>query len=124
MSRFFTKKSKNNLILLYKDKNESNEFNKVIITLAKDVLIKNMIKELKGKNIEEIIDAENNKIETIHLINNSNKDNKSSTNQVDNNEINKIKKIIEEGEGEGVEREKEKEEVDSKEDEKNIKRIR
>ena len=116
----FYKKSKNNLILLYKDKNESNEFNKVIITLSKDVLIKNMIKELKGKNIEEIIDAENNKIETIHLINNSNKDNKSSTNQVDNNEINKIKKIIEEGEGEEVEEEREKEEVDSKEDEKNI----
>ena len=48
------KNKENILILLYKYQ-ESYEFNKVILTLQKYANITNVIKKLKGKNIEEII---------------------------------------------------------------------
>ena len=121
------KKSENNLILLYKDKNESNEFNKVIITLEQNVRIRNMVKELKGKNIEEIIDLQSDKIQTIHIIyNNSNKNNNKTINRNDDSEINITKNIFEEEEGEDEEEEEEEddnEEEDEEDDSDDIEKL-
>ena len=80
--------------------------------MEQNVRIRNMVKELKGKNIEEIIDLQSDKIQTIHIIyNNSNKNNNKTINRNDDSEINTTKNIFEEEEGEDEEEEEEEEEV-------------
>ena len=58
---FPEKDKEQNLILLYKNLGKNKEFNKIIIKLEPKVNIRNVIKELKNKEIEEILNILNNK---------------------------------------------------------------
>ena len=58
---FPEKDKEQNLILLYKNLGKNKEFNKIIVKLDPKVKIPNVVKELKNKEIEEILNILNNK---------------------------------------------------------------
>ena len=58
------------LILLYKGNEQSKDFKKSIITLSKDANIKNVVKDLSKKNIEEILNLKEYNIKNINPISN------------------------------------------------------
>ena len=58
------------LILLYKGNEQSKDFKKSIITLSKDANIKNVVKDLSKKNIEEILNLKGYNIKNINPISN------------------------------------------------------
>ena len=67
---FPEKNKEQKLILLYKGNDQNKDFKKSIITLPKDVNIKNMIKDLSKKNIEEILNQKEYNIKNINPISN------------------------------------------------------
>ena len=67
---FPEKNKEQKLILLYKGNDQNKDFKKSIITLPKDVNIKNVIKDLSKKNIEEILNQKEYNIKNINPISN------------------------------------------------------
>ena len=67
---FPEKNKEQKLILLYKGNEQNKDFKKSIITLPKDVNIKNVIKDLSKKNIEEILNQKEYNIKNINPISN------------------------------------------------------
>ena len=67
---FPEKNKEQKLILLYKGNEQNKDFKKSIITLPKDVNIKNVIKDLTKKNIEEILNQKEYNIKNINPISN------------------------------------------------------
>ena len=67
---FPEKNKEQKLILLYKGNEQNKDFKKSIITLPKDVNIKNVIKKKKKKNIEEILNQKEYNIKNINPISN------------------------------------------------------
>ena len=67
---FPEKNKEQKLILLYKGNDQNKDFKKSIITLPKDVNIKNVIKDLTKKNIEEILNQKEYNIKNINPISN------------------------------------------------------
>ena len=67
---FPEKNKEQKLILLYKGNDQNKDFKKSIITLPKDVNIKNVIKDLSKKNIEEILNQKEYTIKNINPISN------------------------------------------------------
>ena len=65
---FPEKNKEQKLILLYKENEQSKDFTKSIITLSKDANIKNIVKELTKKNIEEIMNQKGYNIKNINQI--------------------------------------------------------
>ena len=67
---FPEKNKEQKLILLYKGNDQNKDFKKSIITLPQDVNIKNVIKDLTKKNIEEILNQKEYNIKNINPISN------------------------------------------------------
>ena len=67
---FPEKNKEQKLILLYKGNEQNKDFKKSIITLPKDANIKNVIKDLSKKNIEEILNQKEYNIKNINPISN------------------------------------------------------
>ena len=67
---FPEKNKEQKLILLYKGNEQNKDFKKSIITLPKDVNVKNVIKDLSKKNIEEILNQKEYNIKNINPISN------------------------------------------------------
>ena len=67
---FPEKNKEQKLILLYKGNDQNKDFKKSIITLPKDANVKNMIKDLSKKNIEEILNQKEYNIKNINPISN------------------------------------------------------
>ena len=67
---FPEKNKEQKLILLYKGNDQNKDFKKSIITLPKDVNIKNVIKDLTKKNIDEILNQKEYNIKNINPISN------------------------------------------------------
>ena len=67
---FPEKNKEQKLILLYKGIEQNKDFKKSIITLPKDANIKNVIKDLSKKNIEEILNQKEYNIKNINPISN------------------------------------------------------
>ena len=67
---FPEKNKEQKLILLYKGNEQNKDFKKSIITLPKDANIKNVIKDLTKKNIEEILNQKEYNIKNINPISN------------------------------------------------------
>ena len=67
---FPEKNKEQKLILLYKGNEQNKDFKKSIITLPKDANVKNMIKDLSKKNIEEILNQKEYNIKNINPISN------------------------------------------------------
>ena len=67
---FPEKNKEQKLILLYKGNDQNKDFKKSIITLPKDANIKNVIKDLSKKNIEEILNQKEYNIKNINPISN------------------------------------------------------
>ena len=67
---FPEKNKEQKLILLYKGNDQNKDFKKSIITLPKDANIKNVIKDLTKKNIEEILNQKEYNIKNINPISN------------------------------------------------------
>ena len=65
---FPEKNKEQNLILLYKNLGKNKEFNKIIVKLDPKVKIPNVVKELKNKEIEEILNILNNKKYNFKII--------------------------------------------------------
>ena len=78
--QFPDKDKEQKLILLYKNNPQSNDFIRPVITLESKVNIKNVVKELQKKKIDEIMKQTDYKIEIIKpkdiIENNENKDKK------------------------------------------------
>ena len=62
---FPPKNKEQKLILLYKDLEDNQEFKKFIITLEPNVKIQEVVKKLKTKKIDEILNQHEYKIETV-----------------------------------------------------------
>ena len=67
---FPEKNKEQKLILLYKGNEQNKDFKKSIITLPQDANIKNVIKDLSKKNIEEILNQKEYNIKNINPISN------------------------------------------------------
>ena len=67
---FPEKNKEQKLILLYKGNDQNKDFKKSIITLPQDANIKNVIKDLTKKNIEEILNQKEYNIKNINPISN------------------------------------------------------
>ena len=67
---FPEKNKEQKLILLYKGNEQNKDFKKSIITLPKDANVKNVIKDLTKKNIEEILNQKEYNIKNINPISN------------------------------------------------------
>ena len=67
---FPEKNKEQKLILLYKGNDQNKDFKKSIITLPKDANVKNVIKDLSKKNIEEILNQKEYNIKNINPISN------------------------------------------------------
>ena len=67
---FPEKNKEQKLILLYKGNEQNKDFKKSIITLSKDANIKNVVKDLSKKNIEEILNLKEYNIKNINPISN------------------------------------------------------
>ena len=67
---FPEKNKEQKLILLYKGNDQNKDFKKSIITLPKDANVKNAIKDLSKKNIEEILNQKEYNIKNINPISN------------------------------------------------------
>jgi len=67
---FPEKNKEQKLILLYKGNEQNKDFKKSIITLPKDENVKNVIKDLSKKNIEEILNQKEYNIKNINPISN------------------------------------------------------
>ena len=67
---FPEKNKEQKLILLYKGNEQNKDFKKSIITLPKDANVKNVIKDLSKKNIEEILNQKEYNIKNINPISN------------------------------------------------------
>ena len=67
---FPEKNKEQKLILLYKGNEQNKDFKKSIITLPKDANVKNAIKDLSKKNIEEILNQKEYNIKNINPISN------------------------------------------------------
>ena len=67
---FPEKNKEQKLILLYKGNEQNKDFKKSIITLPQDANIKNVIKDLTKKNIEEILNQKEYNIKNINPISN------------------------------------------------------
>ena len=67
---FPEKNKEQKLILLYKGNDQNKDFKKSIITLPQDTNIKNVIKDLTKKNIEEILNQKEYNIKNINPISN------------------------------------------------------
>ena len=67
---FPEKNKEQKLILLYKGNDQNFDFKKSIITLPKDANVKNVIKDLSKKNIEEILNQKEYNIKNINPISN------------------------------------------------------
>ena len=67
---FPEKNKEQKLILLYKGNEQNKDFKKSIITLPKDVNVKNVIKDLSKKNIDEILNQKEYNIKNINPISN------------------------------------------------------
>ena len=67
---FPEKNKEQKLILLYKGNDQNKDFKKSIITLPKDANIKNVIKDLTKKNIDEILNQKEYNIKNINPISN------------------------------------------------------
>ena len=65
---FPEKNKEQKLILLYKENENSNDFIRPVITLEPNVKIKDVVKELKKKNIDEILNQKEYKIEIVKPI--------------------------------------------------------
>ena len=67
---FPEKNKEQKLILLYKGNEQNKDFKKSIITLPQDANVKNVIKDLSKKNIEEILNQKEYNIKNINPISN------------------------------------------------------
>ena len=89
---FPEKDKEQNLILLYKNLGKNKEFNKIIIKLEPKVNIQNVIKELKNKEIEEILNILNNKKYNFKIIEQEKKELRKDYEEKRKEEENKRKK--------------------------------
>ena len=106
--QFPDKDKEQKLILLYKNNPQSNDFIRPVITLESKVNIKNVVKELKKKKIDEIMKQTDYKIEIIKpkdiIENNENKDKKRKEAEADGEK----KRLEQEEEKKRLEQEEEK----------------